>query len=185
VSFVLSYRIYGRKRLYIIGGHPAWTATAARAKAGELLVRIRDGHDPLEERTQRSSEPTLGDLAADYLSRHAMPNKRPKSVREDRRMLNNIILPAIGKLRLRAVGGRDIEILRASMKDTPYQGNRVLALLSKMFALAIEWKWTTENPVRGIEKNEEQKRECWLTVDSYRGSGRLSTPTRTKAQLTL
>jgi integrase len=80
-------------------------------------------------------------------------------------MLDNIILPAIGKLRLRAVGRRDIETLRASMKDTPYQCNRVLALLSKMFALAIEWKWTTENPVRGIEKNEEQKRECWLTVE--------------------
>lgn len=37
VSFVLSYRIYGRKRRYTVGGHPAWmfwsSATPAKTPA--------------------------------------------------------------------------------------------------------------------------------------------------------
>jgi integrase len=44
-------------------------------------------------------------------------------------------------------------------------GNRVLALLSTMFNFAIEAKWTTDNPARGVKKFAEEKRENWLSVE--------------------
>ena len=37
------------------------------------------------------------------------------------------------------------------MRERPYQANRVLAFLSKMFNLAVKWGWRTDNPVKGIK----------------------------------
>ena len=163
ISFVLEYRFHGRKRRYTIGRHPELTATAARERAVQLRVGIMDGYDPLEARQQDRLEPTVNDLATEYLERHAVTHKRASSVRNDREMINNIIRPALGSLRLQAIGKRDLETLHASYKTTPYRANRVLALLSKMFSLATELEWISDNPTRGIPRFHEDKRERWLT----------------------
>ena len=108
------------------------------------------------------------DLAVAYLERHAVPKKRPKSVRDDRAMLHNIILPKLGAKKVDAIGRRDVEAIQVAMKDRPYQANRVLSLLSKMFNLAVEWKWRTDNPARSVERYQEQKRERWLSDEELR-----------------
>ena len=41
----------------------------------------------------------------------------------------------------------------------------MLALLSKMFNLAIGWDWRTDNPVKGLKRYEEEKRHRWLQDD--------------------
>jgi integrase len=61
-----------------------------------------------------------------------------------------------------------MHMLHAAMKDTPYQANRVLALLSKMLSLAAKWGWRNDNPVRGIERFQEKRRERWLSDDELR-----------------
>src|SRR5215469_11463124 len=164
-SFVLDYRVGGRQRRFTIGRYPELTVAAARNRAFELRGRIRDGHDPMEERQQRRSEPTMTDLAADYLDRYARVNKRPSSYRNDFQMISRFVRPKLGNLRLNAIGRRDVQSLHASLKNTPYMANRVLSLLSKMFSLAIDWKWMTENPARGIARFAEEKRERWLTSE--------------------
>ena len=164
-SFILDYYVADRRRRYTLGRHPEMTASVARARAEALRVRIRDGHDPMEERVQSRVEPTVQDLSAEYLEQYAVPNKRPSSLRNDRQMIEGIVVPRIGKLRLKAVGKRDLELLHQSLKATPYRANRVLALLSTMFNYALAHKWLVENPARGIEKFPEEKREFWLTVD--------------------
>lgn len=165
VTFVLDYRVNGRQRRYKIGRHPEWTADAARAEAAELKPRIAKGYDPLEEREKSRREPTVEDLAADYMKRHAEVNKRASSIRNDQQMIDNIIKPRLGRLRVMAVGPRDIEALKASLRETPYRANRVLSLLSSMFAKSIEWKWRTENPVKGIQRYHEDRRERWLSEE--------------------
>jgi integrase len=172
-SFVLDYRIAGRQRRYTIGRYPELTVAAARVDAGQLRARIRDNHDPMEERRQSRLEPTLGDLATEYLERHATLNKRPSSLRMDRQMIESFIRPGIGKLRLSAVGRRDIEALHLSLKSTPYAANRLLSLLSKMFNLGIQWKWAADNPARGVPRFQESRRERWLTTEEilrFRGA---------------
>ncbi len=165
ISFILNYRIHGRERRYTIGRHPELTATAARERAMQLRVGIMDGYDPLEARQQDRLEPTVNDLAMEYLERHAVPHKRASSVRIDRQIINNVIRPALGSLRVQAVGKRDLETLHTSFKATPYRANRVLALLSKMFSLATDWEWVSVNPAHGIPRFREEKRERWLTVE--------------------
>lgn len=165
VSFVLNYRIHSRERRYTIGRYPELSATAARERAIQLRGRIQDGYDPLAEREQQYEAPTVGDLATEYMRSYAVVHKQPSSVRNDREMIDGIIRPRIGSLRVQAITKFDIEAVHASLKATPYRANRVLALLSKMFSLAQQWKWRDDNPVRGVKRFHEDRRERWLTVE--------------------
>ena len=171
VSFILNYSIGDRERRYTIAGWPEKSATWARDEALRLRGKIRDKVDPLEEKQQRDAEATVADLAHDYLERHARPHKRPGSIRNDE-MLLRVILPRLGRLRVSRVGRRDVEKLHSSMKPTPYHANRMLSLLSKMFALAIEWKWCAESPTKGIPRFHEERRENWLSVDQLENLSR-------------
>ena len=167
-SFILDYRIARRHRRYTIGRCSELGVAEARRCAGELRQLIREGQDPMQERTRMRSEPTLADLTAQYLERHAEPKKRASSVRDDRYMIERVILPRLGKFQLRTVGRQDVESVHQSLKDKPYYANRVLSLLSKMFSLAMEWSWTTENPTRGIPRFQEENRERYFSVDEIR-----------------
>ena len=40
-----------------------------------------------------------------------------------------------------------------------------LAVLSKMFSLAVRWQMRPDNPCRGIERNQEHKRQRYLTAE--------------------
>ncbi len=168
ISFVLNYRIHGRERRYTIGRHPEMNASASRAKALELRQQIQKGEDPLSARVNERAAPTVGDLAADYLKQYAEIHKRLSSIRGDKYMLQAVILPKLARLKVDAVERRDIESLHNSFKATPYRANRILSLLSKMFSLAVEWKWRTDNPVRGIPRYLEDKRERWLSTEELR-----------------
>ena len=136
----------GTKR-YKIGVHGRLKAAQARSTARELLGRIETGADPSADRTKLRQAPTMHDLARDYLERHG-PKKRASSLRNDRSMLERIILPRLGQKRVTEVTRRDVETLHLSLITTPYQANRVAALTSKMLSLAIRWGWRSDNPAR-------------------------------------
>jgi hypothetical protein len=104
IAFVLNYRVHGRERRYTIGRYPELTATAARERALQARSKILDGRDPLQERNDARSEPTVDVLASQYLDRYAATHKRPASIRNDRQMIEKIIRPKLGKLRLTSVG---------------------------------------------------------------------------------
>jgi integrase len=161
-SFLVRYRSLGRNRSYTIAPYGVMTADEARREARRILADVERGDDPSAVRQSERQAPTIRDLAADYLERHAIPNKRPKSVENDRQILASHILPKLGPLKVAEVDRRDIERLHHAMKATPYQANRTLALLSKMFALAVGWKWRDDNPAHRIPKFQEEKRERWL-----------------------
>jgi integrase len=167
VTYFLNYRSHGRQRRFKIGNAPEWTVEAARAEAAKIKPRIdSEGYDPLEAKQKARGEPTLHDLAVEYLKHRE--DKSASTRRNDKAAIAEIINPRLGKLRLAAVTRRDIEGLKASLQATPYRANRVLALLSHMFTKAIEWKWVIENPVHGIDRYQEQKRERWLNDDELK-----------------
>lgn len=122
---------------------------------------IQNGHDPLEDRNQWKSEPSFADLADVYLE-DAAKSKRASSLKEYRRLMTTIILPALGERRPGEITQQDIARLHDAKRDTPYQTNRVLAV---MFNFAIKAKRITDNPAKGIKKFDEAKRERWLTVE--------------------
>jgi integrase len=165
----LNYRAHGRQRRYTIGHNPEWTAEAARAEAAKLKPRIdAEGFDPLEAKQRARGEPNVRDLATEYLERHYSANGNARSKLRDKQAIEGVILPRLGTLRLAAVSTRDVEKLHRELQATPYRANRILGLLSSMFTEAIRWKWSKDNPVRGIERYQEHKRERWLQDDELK-----------------
>jgi integrase len=166
VSFILEYSLRGRQRRYTIGPWPALTATAAREKAQQLRTAIANkGIDPLAEREELRSAPTVADLADRYIEDYARPNKAESSLYQDLSLLSQRIRPELGKIRVTDLVRDDIERLQQKLRDTPYRANRVLSLLSKMFALAVEWKLRPDNPCQKVQRYPEQKREAWLRIE--------------------
>jgi len=163
VSFVLTYRTNGRQRCVTIGRASEMSVAAAREEAIKLRSEIRSGSDPLARREHsRIASPMIKDLAARYLTDHAVPHKRPASVYNDRGMLDGIVLPKMGSLQIAAITRMDVENLHRSLSGTPFRANRTLSLLSKMFSLAVQWQWRTDNPAKGVKKFDEDQRTACL-----------------------
>jgi integrase len=166
VSFILNYTVHGRERRCTVGGWPELSVQKARENALDLRRDISNGIDPLAEKESNRTAPTVADLARDYMTNYAEAKKRSHG--KDRQMLDKYVLPMIGKHQARAISRRDIEALHCSMKSTPFQANRVLTLLSKMFNLGIAWKMADSNPVTGIEHYHEEPRDTWLRLPQLR-----------------
>src|SRR6202022_2127952 len=98
-SYIIQYRNRnsGASKRLTIGQHgPLLTFDQAKRQARAILADAMRGEDPVEARKAARKAPSVADLAADYLERHALPKKRPKSVRDDLSMLDNIVLPKLG-----------------------------------------------------------------------------------------
>ena len=166
-AFIFNYRTKttGRERRYTIGTYPDWSVAAARKEA-ESLKRVRDrGGDPMGELHEERAAPTVKDLTDRYIEEH-LSKKRASAHRNDRSMIDSDILPSLGKLKVADVRYADIDDLhRKVTKRAPIRANRVAALLSKMFALSIRWEMRPDNPVRGLERNPENKRRRYLSGD--------------------
>ena len=161
-TYCIEYRNEDRvKKRLKLGVHGHITTEQARELAKQRLGQVAHGEDPAEDKKHTNMLVTIEDLAHNYLERHGY-KKRPKSLYEDEKLLKNVILPALGPLKVPYVTRRDIEALHKSFQDRPYQANRALALLSKMFSLAVSWDWRETNPVLGIERYQEEKRDRWL-----------------------
>lgn len=161
-TYCVQYRNADRvKKRLKVGVHGHITTEEARELAKKHLGRVAHGEDLVESAKQMRALATIDELAQDYIERHGQ-KKRAKSLNGDKNILENIILPAIGSFKVKAITRRNLETLHLQLEETPYQANRVLALLSKMFSLAIAWGWREDNPVRGIEKYQEEKRDRWL-----------------------
>jgi integrase len=164
-TFFIRYRSKGRHRRFKVGLYgKELTLQQARVKAQRLLADISSGADPAGEAAATRKKPKVAELCERYLTEHAEPKKKPRSVHEDRRQINSYILPAIGRLQVDAVTRTDVSRLHNSMKKKPYQANRTLALISKVFHLAEIWglRPQNSNPAYGVTKFREEARKRYL-----------------------
>lgn len=162
-TYFIQYRNQlNRTRRIKIGLHGVITTEQAREDAKKILVRVVRGEDPSQIKRQFREKPTMDHLADAYLEMHAKIHKKPQGYREDKSMFDNIVLKKWTGCALDTITSHDIQMSHRVLRRIPYRANRVLALLSKAFNLAVQWKWCTENPVRGVQKYQEQKRTRWL-----------------------
>lgn len=166
-SFILSYRQNGRKRLLSLGKYGVYTVDEARELAIDKLAEINRGEDPVEEKRRQSKAQTFAELCEVYLDRYAKAHK--KSWKEDERRINNHLLPVWRHHLVTSLSRHDIATLHNKIgSDRPYEANRTLALLSKMFDLAIEWgilEETQANPASRVKKFKEEKRDRYVKSD--------------------
>jgi integrase len=169
--YLVRYRVGSGRgapiRTVTIGRHGSpWTPQTARAEAKRILGMVAAGADPGGQKAADKTAPTVSDLAVRFLEEHAEAKRKPSTAAEYRRLIG-LLLPALGKRKVQSVSRADIAKIHYGLRSTPYQANRLLAVLSKMFALAEVWGWRPDgsNPCRGIEKYKEAKRERMLSAN--------------------
>ncbi len=173
-AFVLRYSTFGgRKRTMTLGTYGEITLQQARETARRRKAEIAEGIDPLTNKRALRAAPTMTDLANRYMAEHALVKKKPKSAREDEKNIQNHVLPNLGRFKVHEVSRENISTIHHQLRETPYQANRVLALLSKMFTLAEVWSLRADgtNPCRHVEKFAEKGRERYLSLEEL---GRLN-----------
>jgi integrase len=164
-AFVLDYRrkADGLKRRHTIGSFPDWTTLAAREEAKRLKRQIDGGADPVGQQRADREAPNVNDLCDRYEAEQ-LPRKRPNTQRDYRSILRVHIRPGLGKRKVVALAFSDIDALHRAVTKASgtYRGNRVVALVSKLCSLAIQWRWRADNPCRGIERHTEDPRKRYL-----------------------
>jgi integrase len=167
ITFVLKYRLGGKQRWLTLGRHGVVTLDHARGQARRLLGLVAAGQDPAVTRDERKTAPTMRDLAQRFLDERASTKCKPRTAAEYRRLLDAVILPAIGDRKVVDVTRQDIAALHHSLRDTRYQGNRALACLSVMFTCAERWGLRPDgsNPCRHVERFPERRKERFLSAE--------------------
>jgi integrase len=164
-SFVVSYRAQGRLHFLTLGRFGPMTAQEARTCALETLAAVRRGEDPAGDRLSHRKAPTVADLADRFMREHARLRKKPSSIETDERIWQRHVLPRLARRKVAEVTRDDVYRLHADMAATPYQANRLVAVLSKAFNLAEVWGWRQDgsNPCRHLQRYREEKKERFLS----------------------
>jgi integrase len=168
--YSVSYRHQGVERQYTIGRHGSpWVPDTARKQARAILTQVAAGKDPSGEKQAYRSAPTLSDLAARFLAEHAGPKCKASSAKEYKRLLDHVILPTLGAKKAADVTRRDVELLHHAFRQSPYQSNRAVGLLSSLMNMAEKWGMRPDgsNPTRHIVKFKQANRERFLSADEF------------------
>lgn len=159
-TWVVMYRFEQRLRRFTIGSFDDLPLVDARNQAKEILLNVAMGKDPQEEKVQDRLAMTFGDLASEYIEKHAMPNKR--SWKEDQRMLDCDVLPHWKHIKANKIKRRDVILLLdiVLQRGAEVLANRILALVRKIFNFGIERDILEFNPCSNIKRPiDERKRQ--------------------------
>lgn len=176
-TFLLRYTLprSGQKRSMSLGCYGLVDIAEARQKAIECKTMVAKGIDPQVQRVEeeKAKPLTFRDfVTADYLP-HAYCVKR--SAKDDESRLRHHILPVFGDLALDAkhITTQQIQLFHDRKRNelSPATANRLLAIIKRIFNLAILWgKGNLDrNPVKGVKMHaENNQRHRYLAGDELR-----------------
>lgn len=165
-SFIFQFRtLAGEQGRITIGRFPAMTVEEARRLAREHRVTVDKGGNPSRDRRETRLASDLRSLAQHYCEEYG-PQRglKARTIKDARRLLDRYALPEFGKKKIKDVSPRDIRKIHAHARDCSgrYEANRLLAVLRRMFNLAIADQALSLNPCKGVEKYPEDQRTVFL-----------------------
>ena len=184
----------GKRRVVGLGSYPALPLKEARTKARGLQNEIEGAEtraDPAAKALAIRQAETFAEVSTEWFERHGVPNKTPRTLRDDRSMLDRHILPRIGSLRAIEVTKRDvIHLLDAVVGAADARGieagtgrkmthrpNRVFELVRSIFRwavgrdlLKVDPTWGLQPPIKKEEERErnlsaEEIAKFWAALD--------------------
>ncbi len=172
-TFILKCRCRGRQIKMTIGTHGPITVEQARIKARTSIAEAKSGSDPSAEHSRMRGSPTMKKLGERFLEEYVPTHCRPTTEREYRRSVELFITPKIGTRKVIDIERSDVAKIHHELREKPYQANRTLGVLSKMFNLAEVWGLRPDgsNPCRHVRKYREEKRERFLSDEEYKRLG--------------
>jgi integrase len=173
-----------------IGVHGSpWTVDMARKEAIQLLGRFVAGENPAEIRDENKRDLTISDLCDTYLE-EGCAHKKPTTVEIDAGRIKRHIKPLLGRKKVKALERRDIDRFLKDVADgktatderTKFRGraivtggrgtaNKAVALLSAIMSFAVARDITDKNPVLGVKKYREGRKERYLSTDEMKRLG--------------
>jgi len=138
-GYVVRYRAGRRSRRIGLGPGTVLTCEQARNRAISVVAAARNGEDPAAERDAGRKAITAKELAERFDKEHIAIRVKANTAREYRRNLERFILPALGQLTVTGITRADVAKFHHDLRHFPYQANRCLEVVSKMFSLAGMW----------------------------------------------
>jgi integrase len=169
-KFLFRYTLRQRKCSAALGGFGALTVDEARVIANQYKALIAQGRDPRQERIEFINRITFSGFVSEHYLPHARTYKR--SIKSDESKLKIYLNPKFGHEPLADVSMQSIQGYHNHLKVTlsPATANRHLALIHRIFSLAIQWGYCEKNPATGINKFQEdtKKHQRFLNNDEIR-----------------
>jgi integrase len=138
------------------------------------LGAVAQGHDPANTKTTERSTPTVAELADRFMTDHVLPKRKSSTTELYRGILDRHVRPALGTTKADKLSRQQVGKLHSSLARTPFQANRMLAVIGSMYAYGERAGIIPEgqNPARKIEKFKEGRRERFLTVEELERLGK-------------
>jgi integrase len=186
MSYVVVYRAgSGRAapvRRYTIANVGKTAAEPARRRAKAILGAVAHGQDPAGQKATERSTLTISELADRFMAEHVEQKRKPGTVVFYRHLLDKVIRPQLGATKADKLTRAQVAKLHGSLRGTPFQANRVLAVIGSMYAFAGRSGVVPEglNPARRIEQFKEHRRERFLTSSELEQLGSVIREAETK-----
>ena len=201
VIYAVKYRTEeGRQRWHTIGRHGApWTPDTARDEAQRLLSEVVQGKDPAGQKQAKRRAATVAELCDEYLTAAAQGrlltrrggSKKESTLTTDRSRIEAHIKPLLGDRKVPEVTRQDIDKFmhdvaggstkrrsrlskpRAVSNVTGGRGaaTRTVGLLGAIFTYAMRSGLRADNPVVGIIRFADGRRDRRLSNGEYRQLG--------------
>lgn len=161
------------KRRITIGAVGDFTPDAARKLADAYRSSVKTGHDPQGDKSRQRKAVTVSELANSFLADHVEVKRKASTKVHYEDVLNRLVAPKIGKLKAKDVTRADIARLHLANKATPFQANRILAIVGSMYGFGAKHGLVPEgmNPARGVERYKEEGRERYFSTDELERLG--------------
>jgi integrase len=143
------------------------TPEQARTLAEKHRGAIAHGADPATVKAAERHADTLSDFAKVYLVELVGAKRKASTAEQYRDALERFVLPELGSRKLGKITVAEIAKLHGKMAGTPYQANRMLAVVGSLYTFAAQRHAVphSTNPTRGIEKYPEEGRERFLSTE--------------------
>lgn len=173
ITFVFVYRYEKKLNYFTLGRSEQITLKEARKRANAARRKLEQGINPAVakqiEKLKNLADPTIEELADEYIEKWAKPRKR--SWTEDQRILNHDILPRWRQRKASSILRREIILLLESIVDrgAPIAANRTLALIRRLFNFAIERDILEHSPCSKIKAlGKENRKDRVLNLDEIK-----------------
>ncbi len=161
------------KKRITLGRVSDFTPEAARRLADKYRSSVKTGIDPQGYKTEQRQAPTVEELTEVFLADHVGSKRKASTKANYEDILRRLVLPKMGKLKAKDVSRADVARMHLANGDTPYQANRILAVMGSMYGFGSKHGLVPEgiNPARGIERYKEKGRERYLSLEELERLG--------------
>jgi integrase len=200
IAYFLFYRTKeGRQRWFTIGKHGApWTPETAREEATKLLGEVAQKADPAAEKKAKRNAKTIAELCDSYLADAnagrlltRRVQKKASTLAIDHGRIERHIKPLLGGQNVSSVTREDVEAFMhdvafgktagktktskkrglARVRGGETAASRAVGLLGAIFTYAVRSRMRLDNPVHGIMRPADGKRDRRLTDNEYSALG--------------